>query len=407
MKILQFPAYISIDELKEFSRSTTGYGYMTLDIATSIANQGIEVDLLTQSNVTHGLKYKNVNILKRTWYDILFNIRLLDILNAFNVILKDHIKLNKIPNIILYNISMGYFIHILKNNHYDLVHIHGIGYYTLPIINVCKKYNVKFVVTLHGLNSFSDSINITKEEKQIEKIFLKEALDLNIPVTVISTGIKNTILNYFGVQHSKNFKIIPNACKKNNTIHDQINIREKYNIQNNTQIMLCVGNVGKRKNQIHVVRAFSLLPEKIKNNLTVLFLGYDSTNGVIQQEIDKLELNLYMKMCGCIPKEIINDFYRQADFNILASISEGFGLSIIEGFAQGLPCLTFSDIDAIPDVYHPEAIVLVAERTDNALKDGIISLLGRNWNRSFIKEYAQNFSLEKMAERYIDFFYEI
>jgi len=63
MKILHFPAYITINGIKAFLRSTSGYGYMTIDIATSIANLGIDVDLLTQSNITKGLKYKNVNIL--------------------------------------------------------------------------------------------------------------------------------------------------------------------------------------------------------------------------------------------------------------------------------------------------------------------------------------------------------
>jgi glycosyltransferase involved in cell wall biosynthesis len=286
MKILHFPAYITINEYKAFSRSTSGYGYMTIDIATSIARQGIDVDLLTQSNITKGLKYENVNILTRTWWNILSNIRLSDIWLAFRTIIKDHVALKKTPNNVLYNISRGYFSHILKKNKYDLIHIHGIGHYTLPIITVCEKNNVKYLVTLHGLNSFSHSINATKWERQNEKKFLQKALDENTPVSVISTGIKQTILNHFKIKDSINFKVILNACEVNSKESLVFfNIRENYGIPKTNRIIVCVGNIGNNKNQIQIVRSYSLLPDIIKKSLTLLMLGRDSTNGLVQNKI--------------------------------------------------------------------------------------------------------------------------
>jgi len=408
MKILHFPAYITINGIKAFLRSTSGYGYMTIDIATSIANLGIDVDLLTQSNITKGLKYKNVNILKRTWWNILSKIRLSDIWMTLKTIITDHVALKKIPNVVLYNISMGYFCHILRKNKYDLIHIHGIGHYTLPIINVCEKNNIKYVVTLHGLNSFSDSIDISKWEKQNEKLFLQKALEKNIPVSVISIGIKQTILNHFKIKDSDNFRVIPNACEVNSKeFPDFFNIREKYNIPETNRIIVCVGNIGLRKNQIQIVRSFSLLPDILKNELRLLLLGRDSTNGLVQNEIDSLGLNSQIKMCGNIPKEEVKDYYHQADFNIVASISEGFGLSIIEGFVYGLPTVTFADLDAVKDVYHPEAMFLVYERTDEAFKNGIVEMLDKKWDKAFIRNYAQKFSFEKMAEKYSDFYKQI
>ena len=62
MKILQFPSYITINNLKNFSRNITGYGYMCIDIAISIASSGVDTDLITYGNITKGFKYKKVNI---------------------------------------------------------------------------------------------------------------------------------------------------------------------------------------------------------------------------------------------------------------------------------------------------------------------------------------------------------
>lgn len=296
---------------------------------------------------------------------------------------------------------MGYFLSILKQNKYDIIHIHGIGHYTVPIINTCEEYNVKYVVTLHGLNSFSESVEVSKWEKQIEKEFITTALEMNTTVTVISTGVRETILNYLNNPKTHNFAIICNACEtKVEDIRTTFSIREKYDIQENNKIFLCVGNIGKNKNQSQIVRSFSLLPDKIKRSLSLLLLGHDSTNGLIQNEIDSLGLNAQIKICGHIPKNEVAHYYQEADYNIVASISEGYGLSMIEGFVHGLPTLTFRDLDAVKDVFHPGVIFLAKERSDVELKNGIVTMLRSSWDRSFIVKYAQNYSYGFMAAKY-------
>jgi glycosyltransferase involved in cell wall biosynthesis len=405
MKILQYPAYITICGNKSFSRSTTGYGYMALDIATSIAAKNIKVDLLTQSNITKGFYFEDIHILKRTWKDIFSNLKFSHLFTAIKIISTNQISLRKIPNIILYNISMGYFEKILIQNDYDLVHIHGISYSTLPIINVCKKKQIPFLVTLHGLYSFANSTGASEKLKQLEKDFLIEAFKDKIPVTVISTGIKRTILDFLNKRQLNNFDVITNGCNiTTDNLHTDLNIRERYQIPPTKKIMICVGNISIRKNQSQIVKAYLNLPQPIKNDLVILFLGADGTNGQFQNEIDKTDLKNRLIYCGNIPKNEMPNYLDQADYNIVASISEGFGLSIIEGFVFGLPCLTFSDLDAVPDLYHPNAMLLVENRSDNALTNGIEKMIVTNWNKKFIQEYAQKFTLEKMAEEYINFY---
>lgn len=408
MKILQYPSYINIPTLKEFSGNSTGYGKMVYDIAHSIASADIETDLITNGNITKGLTYKKINILKRTWWDITSNLRLSDFWNAIKAIVKDKISFKKMPHYMLYHISMGYFKKVLLNNKYDLVHIHGIGPATLPIISTCNKCNIKYLVTLHGLNSFSDSVKVSDKHRQLEKDFLKQAHQQKIPVTVISTGIRNTILDYLNVAKSDTFFVVTNGCNTGTDLKpEKINIRTTYNIPENKKIGVCVGNIVERKNQVQIVRAFSLLPHKVRNNLIILFLGRDVTNGLFQQAIKDSGAEESLITCGNIPKENVASFYSHADFNVVASISEGFGLSMIEGFALGIPTLAFSDLDAIRDLYHEKAMVLINQRTDEALAQGIEQITSMDWDKQFIQNYAQNFSLELMAENYINVYDKI
>jgi len=404
MKVLEFPNYITIDSVKGLNRNRTGYGYMTIDIATSLAKKGIEIELLTQSYITKEINYQNVKILRRTWKNLFKNLKLRHFIETIKILYTYPPRLLMIPKIFFYNISMGYFEQILRHNNYDIVHIHGIGYYTLPIIRVCEKLNIKYVVTLHGLNSFSDSTNISESGRKIEKDFIINAAANNISTTVISTGIRKTIMNFLSIKDSQNFQVITNSFHINNSNKKRFNLRRQYRIDESAKIMLSIGNIGRRKNQIQIIRAFNKLPLEEKQNLFILFCGYDSKESGFKEEINKLELSSHLIYCGDIPKDELTGFYQQSDFVILASISEGFGLSLIEGFSFGLPCITFSDLDAVEDIFHSDAVLLLKERTDEALAQGIMEFVSKSWDKEKIKIHSKKFTMAKMATNYINYF---
>jgi len=405
MKILQYPAYVTIDELREFSRPQSGYGYMALDIAIATAEKGMQVDLLTQLNITKGMQYKKINILKRTWLDIFVALNISHIISALKVAINDRVTINKMAKIIFYHIAMGYFEKVIRKHDYDCVHIHGVGYQTSPIIETCKKHNIRYIVTLHGLNSFSESTIVTSQEKKMERCFLREAEKSEIPVTVVSTGTKKTILEYLKNPQLKNFTVITNGCDTSlQTTSTLINIRDKHGIPNDKKVMVCVGNIGEWKNQLQIVRSFSKLPATIKEKLVILFLGNDGTNGQFIYEIKKSNYSSQLIFCGNIPRHEVSAYYGQADYNIVASISEGFGLSMIEGFVYGLPCVTFFDLDAVSDLYHEKAMCLIKERTSDALAKGITEICSRDWDKTYIRQHAQKYSMGKMAEQYINIY---
>jgi glycosyltransferase involved in cell wall biosynthesis len=405
MKILQFPIYISIIEKKNFSRNITGYGLMALDIATSLAKQGVQVDLLTQGNITNGMYFQKIKILKHTWSNIISNCRLKHLLKAINVIIRSNIPIKLMPHILLYNCSMGYFEKVLSEGNYDLVHIHGIGYSTIPIIDICENNDIKHIVTLHGLFSFSDSIKVTQKEKELEKDFIQSAENEKKPVSVVSTGTRKKILKYLNIRESETFVVILNGTSRGTSNKDfHTNIRLKHNINKQSKILLCVGNLSKRKNQLQIVKAYIALPHSIAKKLVILFLGNYTSDCECRKLINNSGLNSQLILCGNISKKEIFYYYNQSNYNIVASISEGFGLSIIEGFNYGLPCIAFNDIDAIQDLYSDEAMVLVNRRNDSALAEGMEKMLSLKWNKQKIITHGKQYSLDSMANKYINYY---
>ncbi len=408
MKVLYLVKYITILDEKVFKKNITGYGLMVRDIADTVSKTGIEIDLITSSAITKGRKYKSFTILKRTWTDIVLHMKPYYILKMARLIKKYNPSWKRAVKMLYYALSAGYVEYLLKSKKYDLVHIHGIEFGTQPYIECCERTGIKYIVTLHGLNSFSDSVLMESREKQFEKDFLQYAYKNKIPLSVISTGILNAIKKYLGIKGEiDHFYVVANGTDVTKKTDSLLDIREKYGIDNHKQIMLCVGNLSIRKNQVQIVRAYAMLPEPIKRCLCVLFLGKDTLNSEVNKAISEYGLEKELIVCGNINREEISAYYRQADYTILASISEGFGLSIIEGFVYGLPNLTYADLDAAEDLFDENAMHLVDERTDEALKEGIVQLLEKTWDKEFISGYANNFSYEKMANEYVKVYQDV
>jgi len=404
MKILHYSEYISIDGDKEFSKNITGYGYMVSDIASSLPNQGVDIDLLTFGGITNGKKYHNISILKKTWSDIFLNINYKYLFtNSINMI--KNVPKSDRKRIFLSYVMFGFFQKTIKKNNYSLIHFHGISPASDILIRYCLKNNIKFIVTLHGLNSFSKSIKVSDFYNKVEKDFLNIAYSEKIPVSVISQGIKKEIKNFLQVKNLENFNVITNGCdtkiKKDKV---QIDIYKKYNIKPNRKIALCIGNFSKNKNQREVVKAYAKLDRKDKDRFVILFLGNPNGDIEVKKLIDTMQLSNDLIICSTIPKNEIYNYYAQADFTILASIQEGFGLSIIEGFVYGLPNLTFNDLDAIADIYNPESMITLQNREDMRLSNGMIDILNKTWDKDTIKEHSTIFSLEKMANKYINLY---
>ncbi|WP_106829648.1 glycosyltransferase family 4 protein [Parabacteroides pacaensis] len=404
MKILFLAQYITLEGNPAFMRNITGYGYMVKDIAEAV---GVveQVDLLTLSGFTKETHCGHIHLLRKTRIGTFLHLKMRYMLQWWHVINQYSFSFKRELQLLVYYASLGYIDHILKTGNYDLVHIHGVGGVTRGYEKVCKRYRIPYLITLHGLNSFEEGILMEAGEKRVERDFLRDALVLKKLVSFISTGIKSTAEQYLKIKECVNFLVIPNGtvvCKQN----CNRNIREIYGINNSDFLLVYVGNISLRKNQIQVAQSYLSLPEQQRKRVKILFVGQKNENGLADFIADN-HLSEHLICIGNIPKTDIHNFYIAADATIMSSISEGFGLSIIEGFVYGKPNVTFADLAAVPDLYHEKAMVLVKERSDIALANGMLKVMNNNWDAAWITRYAENFSFEVMAKRYLRVYQKI
>lgn len=407
MKILTITSHISANALPCFQRNKTGFGYMVHDIISAIAMKE-KMDVLV-----YYYRYKEQNIDGAHyigcsfWSIIRCLFMCLSVSIPFQFFRKYRMDKSSALRLFYCWMLTGYYRHIIRNGNYDVVHIHGAGFNNELWMQLCQKMGQRYVVTLHGLNSFSNSIKIDESGKRYERDFLNRAVNGEFPITVISSGIKRIIEDTYKSDGCKNIFIVLNAFSfiDRMNVDEVIDVRKHYGIAPDAKIVLYVGNISANKNQVQMARAFDLMKESVKNNTYILFLGnHQERDGGLYDTIARSKYKNHLILCGGIEKEQMPAYYEAADGVVLLSHAEGFGLGLAEGMHFGLPCVTFTDLDAFPDLYDSNVMIPIPSRRDEDVADSIERLLSLNWDKYSIISFAKKFEKEKMAENYINVF---
>ena len=391
MKLLVFSSYLTIPTLKGFNKNQSGFGYMVASITLGLAKfNELNIDVLTQSNFTKSIRYKNLNFLKRNYSKMLAFLGPKSIHHAF----KQRKKYHKagFNRLLLYRATCNYFKFICKK--YDAVHIHGVSPYSFDAIDFCLNNKVKGIVTIHGINYLNTSIGLSSTQIEKEKYYIEKiANSKHLILTVISKGIKKRIIESLGIK-AENIKLIPNFHDfKETSTTSSLNIKKKHNIPENSKIILSVGNYSENKNQKQLLEIFYLLNDP---TTYILFIG----TGINNLKLKKSKENIIL--CEHLPKDELRSYYLQSNILAVTSISEGFGLPMIESLFFGLPVITFSDIDAIEDINENSNLVLVKNRSSKQFAENLKNCLSTKWDKKSLKRSVDKFASEIIIKQYYD-----
>ena len=408
MKILTITSHISSNSHPCFQRNKTGFGYMVHDIITSLAVNGNKVDVLVTWYRFNKLRLDGADYLGCSIWKILISLfSCLPICYLIKHYRKYPVSFGATIRMFYCWMLTGYYKRIIRKNNYDIVHIHGCGINEDFFVKLCQQIKQKYVVTLHGLNSFNESVAMEPAGKRYERDFLHDVVKGYHHITVIASGIKKRILEAEHVKESCYIDVVCNAFSFSVNNKCIIDIREKIGIPQSAQLILYVGNLGVNKNQRQMVEAFPLINQNLRANTYVLFIGAPSQEIDFQGIIDNSPFKDQLIYAGMVDKADIPAYYESATATVLLSFSEGFGLSLVEGMHFGLPCAMFCDMDAYQDIYDPCAVIGIPKRSNHEVALGIERLLLSNWNRDSIRNYSSRFGADSMAKNYLTVFQSI
>ena len=433
MKVMIIAPYIYDDNIIEFTKNKTGFGIMVQNIVSSVAE--LENVVLLTRVITKGKNEKNFKILSHTWGQFFSNAKLKDWLIGIKAFFANGVTVKDKARHVFYEVDGGYVRKQIQKEKPDIVHIHGIGTITESYIRICEEMKVRYTVTLHGLIGLNDSVSAPAYEKQIERDFLIKAEKNNIPVSVISSGMKARIEEKYLGKKANNITVITNGTKKSNE-NDTKFIREEgtltqekfqeyysdclkqndlypklndtyaylqYSKKNGKKILFFVGNITKNKNQMQAVEI--LKNTKVFENILLVLWGREVDNGEVRKKIAEYQLHKNVILGGF--NDRMDIFWKFCDVNLFLSLNDGFGLPIVEGYMHGVPCVTFEDLDATQDLYYPEAMLKVKDRSNESVTDTLKIALDKNWKYEEIIEIGNMFSIDIMSEKYVNWYKEV
>ena len=283
----------------------------------------------------------------------------------------------------------------------DIVNFHGIGGLMQRCVEVCINKKIPYVYTDHLFVGGAEIQGYDKNRKWEKEVY-------NIPdlkVIAVSSGMKTKILQNYPTILSKNITVIKNGTDFIAEWQDS-DLIKKYDLKNK-KVLLCVGTINYRKNQCQVIRSFQMLPLSIQNKVKVVFCGKDSMNGILQECITASGLQDKLIYAGAVSSEDMKKHYSIADGLIMPSYAEGLSIAALEAIAYGLPVIMFSDSECAEDLCDKEVVCFAKERTDSCLSAEMINWYEKKWDKEYIIKYSRYFTMERVAEDYINYYTEI
>ena len=277
---------------------------------------------------------------------------------------------------------------IFKQEEPLLIHSHL--FYSTLCARLALPRATPLVSTLHSLYS-KDAFDINRKSILAEKMTIRK----KHTIIAVSEQVLQDYLNYVDFKGNKYIlhNFLPYLSFNN----------EVYKRYNKAGRFVAVGNLKAAKNYSYLLKIFGHLK---KSGLALDIYGEGLKRGIMEQEINDQGLNI--SLCGTtedVPRTLDN-----YDFFIQASSHEGFGISVIEAMANGIPVF-LSDIPVFREITNGLAIFFPLDDSQKAAEIIIESInnikaleIQTNEAKKFV---SANYSAEKYREKLLHIYNEI
>lgn len=256
----------------------------------------------------------------------------------------------------------------------DQIDVLWCPYNTAPLFTKCKT-----VVTINDVIYMDAPLKSAPSlYKKLGIIYRKNVVPFAAKnarsIITISEFAKNEITRFF-VKQSEKIKVIYISADISNKRLTQLDTElffEKNKISR--PFILGFGSLESRKNTMRLIRAYTELDNSIKNTYQLVLFGF---RGYEESEeykyISSKHLESDIVVLGYVSDEEKATLYGLSELFVFPTLSEGFGIPVLEAFVGETPVIT-SKVTSIPEVAG-EAAVLIDPTDVQVLKKEIARVI--------------------------------
>lgn len=278
---------------------------------------------------------------------------------------------------------------IVKQENISIIHTHHrmAAFY---ISFLCLYKQCKFINTSH---------NTFKNKRKLTQIAYKHG-------SLIACGemVKKNLVHDFGLPEMQ-VTVIHNAVKA----YDGNTALDPFIKKLRDQEYFVIGNIGRLSEQKGMKYFIKAIPDIIEKHPQARFIivGSGEDEQSLKELAEKLNLNLYLSFLGY--RDNIQSLMSQLDLIVLSSLWEGLPLTPIEAYSVG-KTIVATAVDGTTEIVRDSIDgFLIAPRNSKAIVEKVCYLIEKSEKRSefekkALERYKEEFSFDKLANSYINFY---
>ena len=225
-----------------------------------------------------------------------------------------------------------------------------------------------------------------------------------VRIIAISESTRQGLINCYGLDEHKVEVIYPSYHARYRQAAGETaraSVRVRYGLPES--YILYVGGLGLHKNVATLVSSFDAIADRVPHGLVLVGGNYHSSSDqALFRAAAESGRERRIRLLDEVPEEDMPAIYQMADLFVLPSLNEGFGLTLLEAMASGVPVMA-SCAGAIPEVAGDAGCLLSAIRDQEALAKTLLALLDSPQELAALREKgrarAAAFSWETTARK--------
>ena len=235
----------------------------------------------------------------------------------------------------------------------------------------------KGVCTIHDI-TFKRYFDHPKYSFKMATVYMnaviKRCLKKSTAVIAVSQSTKNELTKWYHLDNKmqQKIKVVYQGWEHLKEYENTSTCRDMF--ANNNEYIFYLGTARIHKNISNLLRGYSLAINAIPPDKKLAISGFSKHLNYKDREL-LLQINKKEKrviFTGYLTNECVEKYFRKADAYILPSLSEGFGIPILEAFYYNTPVLC-SNTTSLPEVAGNAAIYF-DPYDPAAISNAIISL---------------------------------
>lgn len=258
-----------------------------------------------------------------------------------------------------------------------------------------RNRKVKVVLSIHDLNFLYDDRKTDKKKNRYLR-HVQRLIDRADALVFISEYSKRDVLAHCDT-----------GSKPMQVIHNGSNLLEKPALGTgsympNRPFLFSIGVIHRKKN-FHV-----LLPLLKNNSMELLIAGRPDDRQYVEQlkrQSRELGVEDHVKLLGRVTEEEKSWYFNHCHAFAFPSVSEGFGLPVVEAMSCGKP-LFLSDLTALPEIGGDVSFYFrnfQPDHMEQVFNQGM-SAYRQNGLPERIRKRGRDFNWDKAARQYLDLY---